>query len=207
MSPSRPSGAASAGCALVTLLLVLGIGFGAYLALNAGVGAVRGGDRLLGNRTLAVHVSLPPERVRLPEGLQHSGWLPVTVQIHDPTAAQLLLSVGMDLSQIVLFVAVLWLLRGIARSVRDGDPFGSANVRRLRAIGFWLVAGGVAVEVVNTSLRTALYNQLPANQFGNIGTSGFNIPGNFLLAGLGAFILAEVFAHGLRLREDVEGTV
>ena len=28
-----------------------------------------------------------------------------------------------------------------------------------------------------------------------------------LLAGLGAFILAEVFAHGLRMREDLEGTV
>ena len=28
-----------------------------------------------------------------------------------------------------------------------------------------------------------------------------------LIAGLGALILAEVFAHGLRLREDVEGTV
>lgn len=206
MSPSRPSGAASAGYVLVTLLLVLGIGFGAYLALDAGIGAARGGDRLLGNRTLDVQVELPPGRVHFPEGIQHTGWLPVKVQIHDPTATQLLFSVGMDLSQIVLFVGVFWLLRGIARSVRDGDPFGPANVRRLRAIGFWLVAGGVAVEIVDASLRTALYDRLPAT-FGHIGTRGFGIPGNFLLAGLGAFILAEVFAHGLRLREDVEGTV
>jgi DUF2975 family protein len=206
LSPSRPSGAARTGYVLVTLLLALGIGFGTFLALDAGVGAVRGGDRLVSGRNLDVHVQLPPERVRLPEGIRHSGWLPVTVQIHDPTATQILLSFGMDLSQVVLFVAVLWLLRGIARSVREGDPFVPSNVRRLRAIGFWLVLGGIAVEVVNASLRTALYDRLPAT-FGNIGTEGFNIPGNFLLAGLGAFILAEVFAHGLRLREDVEGTV
>lgn len=206
MSASRPSRAVSTGYVLVTLLLALGIGFGAFLALDAGVGAVRGGDRLVSGRTLDVHVQVPPERVRLPEGIRHSGWVPVTVQIHDPTATQILLSVAMDLSQALLFIAVLWLLRGIARSVREGDPFVPANVRRLRAIGFWLVVGGIAVEVVNASLRTALYDRLPAT-FGNIGTEGFTVPGNFLLAGLGAFILAEVFAHGLRLREDVEGTV
>jgi hypothetical protein len=28
-----------------------------------------------------------------------------------------------------------------------------------------------------------------------------------LVAGLGAFVLAEVFAHGVRLREDVEATI
>ena len=28
-----------------------------------------------------------------------------------------------------------------------------------------------------------------------------------VLAGLGVLVLAEVFAHGVRLREDVEGTI
>jgi hypothetical protein len=41
----------------------------------------------------------------------------------------------------------------------------------------------------------------------DIGMAGYHLPGAAILAGLGAFILAEVFAHGLRLREDVEGTV
>jgi hypothetical protein len=36
---------------------------------------------------------------------------------------------------------------------------------------------------------------------------GFSVPANWLLAELGAFILAEVFASGLQLREDVEGTI
>ncbi|MGH9037239.1 MAG: hypothetical protein ACRD0O_15880 [Acidimicrobiia bacterium] len=41
---------------------------------------------------------------------------------------------------------------------------------------------------------------------GELGQS-FSLPGNGPLAGLGVFVLAEVFAHGVRLREDVEGTV
>jgi hypothetical protein len=35
----------------------------------------------------------------------------------------------------------------------------------------------------------------------------FSLPGAGPIAGLGVFVLAEIFAHGARLREDVEGTV
>jgi hypothetical protein len=102
---------------------------------------------------------------------------------------------------------VLWLLRGLARSVRQGDPFDADNVRRLRGIGSVLVFGGLLVEILNASLRAQLWDSLPPGGYGDIGTEGFGLPGNMLLAGLGAFILAEVFAHGLRMREDLEGTV
>ena len=102
---------------------------------------------------------------------------------------------------------MLWLLRGVARSVREGDPFHAANVRRLRGIGFVLALGGPVVEIFNSSVRQQLWESLPPRPYGDIGTAGFGLPGNLVLAGLGAFILAEVFAHGLRLREDLEGTV
>jgi len=107
----------------------------------------------------------------------------------------------------VLLAGALWLLRGLARSVREGDPFGPANVQRLRRLGFLLVVGAPVVELGNWALRLSLANTLPANAFGNVGFRGFNFPFALLLAGLGAFILAEVFAYGVRLREDVEGTV
>jgi hypothetical protein len=45
---------------------------------------------------------------------------------------------------------------------------------------------------------------LPANETGGL----FAPPiGGALLFGLAVLVLAEVFAHGLRLREDVEGTI
>ncbi len=104
----------------------------------------------------------------------------------------------MDLGPLLLFIAGLWLLRGLARSVTEGDPFGAPNVQRLRRLGFLLVAGGPAVEVLNTLLREALFNSLPPHPAVDIGMAGYNLPGTAILAGLGAFILAEVFAHGVR---------
>ena len=38
----------------------------------------------------------------------------------------------MNLLPLLLGLAILALLRGIARSVRDGDPFVAVSVRRLR---------------------------------------------------------------------------
>jgi hypothetical protein len=93
------------------------------------------------------------------------------------------------------------------RSVVEGDPFGAPNVQRLRRLGFLLVVGAPAVELLNYSLRLSLFNDLPPHPSTDIGVAGFSLPAAALLGGLGAFILAEVFAHGVRLREDVEGTV
>ncbi len=113
----------------------------------------------------------------------------------------------MDLGLLALLVAGLWLARGFINSVLDGDPFGSANVQRLRRLGFLLVIGAPAVALLNSELAGALYNDLPLDQIGRLGVAGFSLPVGAMVGGLGAFILAEVFAYGLRLREDVEATV
>ena|SRR5438876_9724742 len=172
------------------------------------VGLARGGNTLLGGRTLPVHAELPREQVRsLPRGVLLTHDLPVTLEVNDPSATQLLLSTGTAVGPFVLLAGALWLLRGLARSVTEGDPFGPPNVQRLRRLGFLLVVGGPLVEFVNWALNLSLANTLPPNAFGKVGFPGFSFPFVLLLAGLGAFILAEVFAHGVRLREDVEGTV
>jgi hypothetical protein len=131
----------------------------------------------------------------------------VTVVVDDPNSTQMFLRSATDFGPLLLFVAGLWLLRGFARSVKEGDPFGAPNVQRLRRLGFILVLGAPLVELLNTSLRHALYDELPSFQPIDLGVAGFELPAGALLGGLGAFILAEVFAHGVRLREDVEGTV
>jgi hypothetical protein len=57
------------------------------------------------------------------------------------------------------------------------------------------------------SLRLAVYNSLPPYPSVHLAFEGPSIQGNALLGGLAAFILAEVFAYGLQLREDVEATI
>ena len=119
----------------------------------------------------------------------------------------MLLRSALDLGPLLLFLAVLWLVRAFLRSVLDGDPFGARNVLRLRSIGFLLVLGAPLVALVNSALRIALFNAVPPYPSLDLGSEGFSIPLGALLGGLGAYILAEVFAYGLRLREDVEATI
>jgi hypothetical protein len=202
------SGPAKTAYFLVNLLLVLLLLSAAVVTVSTIVGLARGGNTLLGGRTLPIHAELPQEQVKsLPRGVRLTHDPQVTLEVKDPSATQLLLYTGMSVGPFVLLGAALWLLRGLARSVREGDPFGHTNVQRLRKLGFLLVVGAPVVEVINYALRLSLANTLPPNAFGDVGFPGFNFPFALLLAGLGAFILAEVFAHGVRLREDVEGTV
>ena len=208
MSPRSPSRAAKAGYTLLTLALVFVVAFTALAFVSLAVGAARGGESLLWGNRLTVPADINPHSFRaLPRGIQLSGWPHVSLEIKDPTTKQMALRSAMDLGPLLLFIAGLWLLRGLARSVTEGDPFGAPNVKRLRRLGFLLVAGAPAVELLNTLLRETLYNDLPPHPSVDIAMAGYNLPGGAILAGLGAFILAEVFAHGVRLCEDVEGTV
>ena len=96
--------------------------------------------------------------------------------------------------------AVLKRLVAIVETVRAGDPFVAANVYRLQAIAWALLAlqllsiaiGGIA-EAVST----------PAQPFEL--DAGFSISG--WLAVFLSFVLARVFAEGTLMREDLEGTV
>jgi hypothetical protein len=205
--PHAPSRPARAGYVLVSLMLVFVIAFGALALASIAVGIARDGNSILWGDTLAVPVELDPDSIGpLPAGLELAGWPAARIEIRDPTTEQMLLRSLVDLGPLVLFVAVLWSLRGLARSVTEGDPFNPRNVRRVRSIGFTLVVGAPLIEIIGAALRERLFTILPVTG-ANIGSEGFNLPGVALLAGLGTFILAEVFAHGVRLREDIEGTV
>ena len=131
----------------------------------------------------------------------------MVVELNHPSTKQRLLSDLQHVGWFFLLVGILWILRGLARSVTAGDPFGVGNVRRLRTLGFLLLVGASVVEVVNYALRTSLSNTLSPSAYGDLGFTGFRVPFFALLAGLGAFVLSEVFAYGVRLREDVEGTI
>jgi hypothetical protein len=203
------------GRALVTFLLVLAVGFGGLTVVSVGVGLARGGDSLLYGDSLTVPVELSPDAVDLPTsevgplpaGARLSGSPKASLEVSDPTSKQMLLRHAMDFGLLALFVAGLWLARGFIGSVMAGDPFGAANIQRLRRLGFLLVIGAPAVALLYSALAAALYNDLPLDQVGDLGVAGFSLPTGALVGGLGAFILAEVFAYGLRLRVDVEGTV
>ena len=148
---------------------------------------------------------------RLPQGVYANGEQRTTIVIDDPTGREQRLALAMDLLPLLLWMAVLWLIFGIARSVRDGDPFIPANARRLRGIGGLLILGFILVYVGQNALEDELlapYSRAEA-AFDSRGLRppDRDFPETPLLCGLGILALAQVFAHGTRLREDVAATI
>jgi hypothetical protein len=91
-------------------------------------------------------------------------------------------------------------LLAIVETVRAGDPFVAANATRLRAIAWTLLIlqclsiliGGIASAVSTPAHPLHL-------------DAGFSV--NAWLAVLLTFLLAQIFAEGAQMREDLEGTV
>ena len=98
------------------------------------------------------------------------------------------------------FLLILRHLRQIFRTLTQGDPFQSENVRRLRLIGVTLaiVTAGVwiAQSVVAARLAPGV---LDRQGVGALLTPIFSV--------LVVFVLAEVFREGARLRRESELTI
>jgi Protein of unknown function (DUF2975) len=197
------------GYRLITLLLIGAALFASLQLVSVGVGVARGGDSLLYGNTLNAPAELTPDALgrALPASLHATGSPGISVTIHDPTTKQMLLRSAIDFGLTLLVIAVLWILRGLIASVIRREPFGDANVRRLRTLGSLFVFAVPLIGIVESALGVALFNTLPPSAGNLLGGPSYTIPGNGPLIGLGAFILAEVFAQGLRLREDVEATI
>jgi hypothetical protein len=91
---------------------------------------------------------------------------------------------------------ILQRLLAIIDTVRQGDPFILDNARRLDGIA-WRVAALEVLRMVVAGIAAAVWEP------GRIDT--FSIAP--WLAVLLLFVLAGVFSHGARMREDLEGTV
>lgn len=202
MQPPSPSYAATVGHRLTTFMLLATI----VVALFMVVDAVRGAPRDVTFRATApVNLDKVPKRV-------HPIEKQASFSVEKPSAREQRLALAADLVPLALLAAVLWFLRGVARSVRDGDPFTSTNVRRLRVIGGLLIVGVIAAHYATAQLDLAIgdpYTSSPQQKFSEQGLlpPDDDFPFSVLLGGLGAFILAQVFAHGVRLREDVAATI
>jgi hypothetical protein len=91
---------------------------------------------------------------------------------------------------------VLRRLLAIVDTVRGSDPFIAENVRRLDAIA-WSVVVLEVMRLVIIAIAAAVWEP------GRVGDFSF-AP---WLAVLLLFVLSGVFAHGARMRADLEGTV
>jgi len=101
---------------------------------------------------------------------------------------------------IPLHYAVLKRLLAMVLTVRAGDPFVAANAHRLQAIAWALLAIQLLSLAVGAIGRAVSSPAHPVHL-----NAGFSISG--WLAVILTFLLAQVFAEGTHMREDLEGTV
>jgi hypothetical protein len=118
-----------------------------------------------------------------------------TVLIH---GMRLIMVVG--LLSVPLAHVVLTRLKAIVETVGRGDPFVAINASRLQTIA-WALLGLELLHLAAGAIAAAVSSKA---QPLDIGWS-FSVTG--WLAVLLLFVLARVFDHGARMREDLEGTV
>jgi hypothetical protein len=160
---------------------------------------------------LSVPASLSVEHVPLPERFEIAGPLPVTVDLVDPTLLQRVIATVPALVWTALALAILWLLRKVARSAAEGDPFRASNVARLRWLGALFLVGFPLATIIDGYFSDLLFSAdvwtggpLPA---GGITTGYQVVSAPAIMAAVSVFALTEVFAYGARLREDVDATI
>ena len=183
---------------LSTLLLGLTIAFGAFLVVGAVTGFGPSGDEV------AVHSRIDVERLAaLPEDVVRPDTVDVTIRVRDASDGQIRLAAGRDLAPGIVVGLAVWLLRGLLTSVRDGDPFTAGNVRRLRLMAFVILIGVPLAAFVGSLFASELATSAGLDSPG----VQLAMPGNAFLGGLAVLVLSEVFAQGVRMRDDLEGTV
>ena len=166
------------------------------------LGLVLDSVRALRGEPLEVQGALPDGLAPTSELVQ--GPLTGTVLVQEPTAAQYGWALVPPVLLLVLAVVVAWLLLGVARSLRTGDPFTAVNATRLRVLGVLLIIGGTFVPVFQSIAFDGVVHPLLPD-----GPTSWTLDLSLLpsVSGILVFFLAEVFARGTRLREDVEGLV
>jgi DUF2975 family protein len=162
--------------------------------------------------TLSLPASVSVADVRLPGSFEIAGPLPVTVDLADPSLLQRVIATVPVFVWWTLALAVLWLLRKVARSAAERDPFRASNVTGLRWLGALFLVGFPLATIVDGYFRDLLFSA-------DVWTGGPLPPGGMatgfqvvvsapaIMAAVCLFALAEVFAYGTRLREDVDATI
>jgi hypothetical protein len=118
---------------------------------------------------------------------------------------RLLSEAGTSLLLACLAGAGLLLFRTL-RTIRLGAPFDPANPRRLRVIGLLVIVGGLGGQALDAFARFALLDAAgPATPSPVVTSAALDL--TWAMTGLVALALAEAFATGRRLTDDVTGLI
>ena len=110
------------------------------------------------------------------------------------TAMRLIMVIGIGAAPLTHIL--LTRLLAIVETVRSGDPFVAGNAARLQTTA-WALLG---LQLLHLAVGAVSVAAQPLDLDWNFSVTGW-------LAVLLLFVLARVFDHGTRMRDDLEGTV
>lgn len=195
----KPSGLARVAYVVVLITFV-----GSLIATAGAIVYTIVIPRVVDDRSIRVQTDVSASAIGdLPANVRPAARVPISVEIGNPSLGESLAAVGTGIVQLAVAVVVSYLLLRIVDSIRKGDPFTNDNVRRLRGIALALLIGWPVGQLLSQLLGAGLAERAGVPDDGLVLALGGPVP----VAGVGVLILAEVFRHGVRLREDVEATI
>ncbi|MFF3210422.1 DUF2975 domain-containing protein [Streptomyces sp. NPDC002886] len=122
----------------------------------------------------------------------------------DPSAAQRAADLGGQLPWMLFASLALLLFSRLLDAVVSEGPFTDKTARRLTVLG-WVVTAGTPLAglVAGGSHSWLTASMVPMETYGPE-VSG---PQVLILAGLAAVIMGKIMRQGVRMREDLEGTI
>ncbi len=133
-----------------------------------------------------------------------SGPTEVTIELTEVSGAQRWAWVLVRALPALAVAVGLWLLAGLVRSVRDGDPFTRTNVRRLTWITVAVFAAGLSGDWAATFVRRWLLDSSGAR---DLVPTDFTMSFAFVGVALLLAVITAVWRRGVALRDDLEGLV
>jgi hypothetical protein len=189
---------------LLAIVLIFAV-FGQIQLFGLGSGSACAGARTNG---IAVTAAAGP-LAHLKPGATSGGGQILLCASHPTTAQRLLVSLT-QVPEIALYLAIVLLLAQLLRGIRTAGPFAVTVARRLRFLGWFVLAGSLVVAVGQSVAQSAFVStvvtgRVPAvSNAVNAGIAVLFVP---LLIACGLLTLARVIRVGARMSDDLAGTV
>jgi len=126
-----------------------------------------------------------------------------------PSLSQRTLATAKTLPNTLMWLGVLFLLWRLVRTAERYGPFTLATARLLRLVGWFIIGGTVIAGFVEGAATNALLASMLKNFSGSfldfLPLSGVTIIA--MLAGIVALTFARIVRVGVRMDEDLQGTV
>jgi len=106
---------------------------------------------------------------------------------------------------IMVVLYVVYMLRGVFKTVTAGAPFAPVNSSRLRRIGFVLIGAGIIVPILEYVVAWAILSRVTIT--GAELSPPVHVDPELVLGGLMLLALATIFRHGAELEQDQSLTV